>query len=148
MISRAAAAAGSNSAPSQSVASSWRGRWDTGRCRFSLVRRDPSAAVLISSMQPGWLRITRLAYCRECLQNAVMTTITVRDVPAEVRDELAARAARAGRSLQEHLRIELIELAARPSASDWVRDVQRRKSSSIGGLSREQILSYRDADRR
>jgi antitoxin FitA len=77
-----------------------------------------------------------------------MTTITVRDVPAEVRDELAARAARAGRSLQEHLRIELIELAARPSASDWVRDVQRRKSSSSGGLSREQILSYRDADRR
>jgi antitoxin FitA len=77
-----------------------------------------------------------------------MTTITIRDVPAEVRDELAARAARAGRSLQEHLRIELIELAARPSAADWLADVQRRKASSGSRLSREQILGYRDADRR
>ena len=77
-----------------------------------------------------------------------MTTITVRDVPAEVRDELAARAARAGRSLQEHLRIELIELAARPSASDWLHDVQRRKAASGSRLSREQILGHRDADRR
>ena len=77
-----------------------------------------------------------------------MPTITVRDVPAEVRDELAARAARAGRSLQEHLRIELIELAARPSASDWLGDVQRRKAASGSRLSREQILGHRDADRR
>ena len=77
-----------------------------------------------------------------------MTTITVRDVPAEVRDELAARAARAGRSLQEHLRIELIELASRPSASDWLSDVQRRKAASGSRLSREQILGHRDADRR
>lgn len=77
-----------------------------------------------------------------------MTTITIRDVPPDVRDELAARAARAGRSLQEHLRIELIELAARPSVSDWLTDVRRRKASTGGGLSREQILAYRDADRR
>jgi hypothetical protein len=77
-----------------------------------------------------------------------MTTITVRDVPPEVRDELAARAARAGRSLQEHLRIELIELAARPSASDWLDDVRRRKASGSDALNREQILDHRDADRR
>ena len=82
------------------------------------------------------------------MQNADMTTITVRDVPVEVRDELAARAARAGRSLQEHLRIELIELAARPSAVDWLSDVRRRKANSGGGLNREQILSHRNADRR
>ena len=44
-----------------------------------------------------------------------MTSITVRNVPDDVRDELAARAARAGRSLQEHLRVELIQLASRPS---------------------------------
>jgi len=77
-----------------------------------------------------------------------MTTITVRDVPREVRDELAARAARAGRSLQEHLRIELIALAARPSASDWLDDVRRRKAMGGGALNREQILDHRDADRR
>lgn len=77
-----------------------------------------------------------------------MTTITVRDIPPEVRDELAARAARAGRSLQEHLRIELIDLASRPSAADWLRDVQRRKANGSGGLGPEQILGHRDADRR
>jgi hypothetical protein len=77
-----------------------------------------------------------------------MTTITIRDVPPEVRDELAGRAARAGRSLQEHLRLELIDLASRPSASDWLRDVRRRKASSGAGLSRDQILDLRDADRR
>ena len=77
-----------------------------------------------------------------------MTTITVRDIPPEVRDELAARAARAGRSLQEHLRLELIDLASRPSASDWLRDVRRRKANTGGGLTRDQILDLRDADRR
>ena len=77
-----------------------------------------------------------------------MTTITVRDIPPEVRDELAARAARAGRSLQEHLRLELIDLASRPSAADWLHDVRRRKASSSGGLTREQILDLRDANRR
>ena len=76
-----------------------------------------------------------------------MTSITVPDVPEEVRDELAARAARAGRSLQEYLRMELIELAARPSASDWLSDVQRRKARTGSRVSREQILG-RDADRR
>ncbi len=30
--------------------------------------------------------------------------MTVRDVPTEVRDELAARAARAGKSLQQYLK--------------------------------------------
>lgn len=77
-----------------------------------------------------------------------MTTITIRDIPPEVRDELAARAARAGRSLQEHLRLELIELASRPAVSDWIIDVRRRKASGTGGLNRQQILSHRDTDRR
>ena len=38
-----------------------------------------------------------------------MTSITIRDVPEETRDELAARAALAGRSLQEYLRLLLID---------------------------------------
>jgi len=77
-----------------------------------------------------------------------VTTITVRDIPPEVRDELAARAARAGRSLQEHLRLELIDLAARPSAQDWLADVRRRKSSSMSRVDRGDILAHRDEDRR
>ncbi|HEY3604803.1 MAG TPA: hypothetical protein VGL04_09025 [Sporichthyaceae bacterium] len=77
-----------------------------------------------------------------------MTSITVRDVPEEVRDELAARAARAGRSLQEHLRAELIELASRPSVETWVETVRRRKAATGSTLSAEDILTARDADRR
>jgi plasmid stability protein len=49
-----------------------------------------------------------------------MTTITVRNVPEDVRDELAARAARSGRSLQEYLASELARLAATPSAAEAV----------------------------
>jgi plasmid stability protein len=77
-----------------------------------------------------------------------MPSITIRDVPDDVRDELAARAARAGRSLQEHLRTELIELARRPTIDEWLADVRRRKASTRTHLSREQILAHRDADRR
>ena len=54
-----------------------------------------------------------------------MTVITVRDVPDEVRDELAARAARGGMSMQEFLRAHLIDLTARPSA---VRRARRRSA--------------------
>ena len=77
-----------------------------------------------------------------------MATITVRDIPPEVRDELAAQASRAGYSLEEYLRLELIELASQPSGSDWLRNVRRRKASSGPGLTRDQILDLRDADRR
>lgn len=41
--------------------------------------------------------------------------ITIRDVPDRVRDELAARAALQGKSMQEYLRAELERLVARPS---------------------------------
>lgn len=47
-------------------------------------------------------------------------TITVRNVPDAVRDELAARAARSGRSLQEYLSGELRRLATTPSAAEAI----------------------------
>jgi plasmid stability protein len=77
-----------------------------------------------------------------------VTSITIRDVPVDVHDELAARAARAGRSLQEHLRLELIDLAARPSVDQWLEDVRRRNASTGTRLDRDRILNNRDADRR
>lgn len=92
-----------------------------------------------------------MPYCiaRSCSQNACMpTTITIRNVPSRVRDELAARAARAGRSLQEHLRAELIALANRPSVDVLMMRVQRRKRAAATRLPREQILQHRDAGRR
>ena len=46
--------------------------------------------------------------------------INIRDVPERVRDELAARAALQGKSMQEFLRAELERLAARPSIDAWL----------------------------
>jgi len=76
------------------------------------------------------------------------TSITVRDVPDDARDELAARAALTGRSLQEYLRAELVELARRPSAEVWAARVRARKAAAGTSLSARAILAHRDADRR
>lgn len=76
------------------------------------------------------------------------TAITIRDVPDETRDELAARAASVGRSLQEYLRSQLIELAGRPDAEALLARVRDRKQRTGSRLSAESILAYRDADRR
>ncbi|MGH3821929.1 MAG: FitA-like ribbon-helix-helix domain-containing protein [Pseudonocardiaceae bacterium] len=75
-------------------------------------------------------------------------SITIRNVPDDVRDELASRAARAGRSLQEQLRSELIELARRPSVEQLLDRVRERKATISTRLSVEEILAHRDADRR
>jgi plasmid stability protein len=76
------------------------------------------------------------------------TSITIRNVPDDVRDELASRAARAGRSLQEHLRSELIELTRQPSVEQLLERVRERKATTSTRLCIEEILEHRDADRR
>ena len=75
-------------------------------------------------------------------------SITIRDVPNETRDELAARAALTGRSLQEYLRAKLVEIARQPEAEPLVARIRCRKAATGSTLSADQILSYRDADRR
>jgi plasmid stability protein len=75
-------------------------------------------------------------------------TITIRDVPDGVRDELAARAARAGRSLQSYLSDLLAQAAARPTAADVIERARARALASGTRLSPETILGARDADRR
>jgi len=74
--------------------------------------------------------------------------ITIRDVPDEVRDELASRAARSGRSLQEYLRTQLIELTRKPDAELLLARVRDRKHRVGSQLSADSILGHRDADRR
>jgi plasmid stability protein len=74
--------------------------------------------------------------------------ITIRDVPEKVRDELAARAALQGKSMQEFLRGELERLAARPSVDAWLQQVRKRKRATQTRVSSRQILQNRDADRR
>lgn len=74
--------------------------------------------------------------------------ITIRDVPEEVRDELAARAARARQSMQEFLRGELLRLAARPTVDVWLDRVRERKRVGATRVRRSDILRARDVDRR
>ena len=74
--------------------------------------------------------------------------ITIRDVPEPVRDELAARAARQGKSMQEFLRAALERMAARPSIDAWVEGVRRRKQVARSRVTARDIVRARDADRR
>jgi antitoxin FitA len=74
--------------------------------------------------------------------------ITIRNVPNEVRDELAARAARSGRSLQEYLAAQLVELASRPSVEDAVLAARTRARAAGRRLDAAAIVADRDADRR
>jgi len=73
--------------------------------------------------------------------------ITVRDVPESVRGELAARAARAGQSLQEYVKGLLVDQVSKPSADDWLAQVRSRVKSTGTQLSADSILAARDADR-
>ncbi len=74
--------------------------------------------------------------------------ITVRNVPDGVRDELAGRAARAGKSLQEYVRGILMESATRPAVDDVVARARARVAATGTRLDRAAILAARDADRR
>jgi hypothetical protein len=74
--------------------------------------------------------------------------ITIRDVPEQVRDELAGRAAQQGQSMQEFLRGELERLASRPSLQSWLDRVRSRKRVSQTRVSAARIVKDRDADRR
>jgi plasmid stability protein len=77
-----------------------------------------------------------------------MPAITIRDVPDETRDELAARAAATGRSLQEYLRRSLIELARRPDNEVLLARVAERKRHTGSSMTTRQILQHRAPDRR
>lgn len=74
--------------------------------------------------------------------------ITVRDVPDNVRNELAARAARAGKSLQEYLRGMLLDAVSRPPVEDVIARARARVDSTGLKIDVSSILAARDADRR
>ena len=74
--------------------------------------------------------------------------ITIRDVPNAVRDELAARAARAGKSLQEYLRGMLVESASEPTLDDVIARARSRVDATGVRVNADSILAARDADRR
>ena len=74
--------------------------------------------------------------------------ITIRHVPDEVRDELAARAARSGRSLQEYLLRQLSDIASRPAVGDVIARARARTRLTGTQLDPKEILAARDGERR
>lgn len=90
-----------------------------------------------------------LALCMHAMRLWCMAkSITIRNVPERTANELAARAAATGRSLQEYLRAQLVEFAARPDPEALVARLRARKDSTGSLLSAQEILVHRDADRR
>jgi antitoxin FitA len=75
-------------------------------------------------------------------------SITIRNVPDDVRDVLASRATRSGRSLQEFLLRHLTELAERPSVEEVIARARDRAAATGIRLDPEEIVAARDADRR
>jgi antitoxin FitA len=76
-----------------------------------------------------------------------MVSITIRDVPEEVRSELAARAARSGRSMQEFVLGLLTDYAARPSQADALARI-RARARTLPSLDEEAVARDLTADRR
>ena len=74
--------------------------------------------------------------------------ITIRNVPRPVRDELASRAARSGRSLQEYLLAQVTDMAARPPIEDVIARARARVERTGSTVSVAAILAAKDADRR
>lgn len=74
--------------------------------------------------------------------------ITIRGVPEEVRDEIAAKAARQRQSMQEFLRGELERIASKPSIDAWLEEVRERKAIFKSRVTTEDILRARDEGRR
>ena len=74
-------------------------------------------------------------------------SITIRNVPDPVRNELAARAASGGQSLQEYLLGQLVALIRKPTPDSLARRIAARKQANPVKVSAKRILSMRDADR-
>lgn len=73
--------------------------------------------------------------------------ITIRGVPDDVRNELAARAAARGQSMQKFLLGELERMASRPTIDAWLQGVRDRKEVTGARVSAADILRERDVVR-
>ena len=75
-----------------------------------------------------------------------MVNITIRDVPPEVRDALAARAKRRGQSAQEFLKATLVDIAAKRDKEEVLASIDARRAM----LSKVDVMSLltRDDDGR
>ena len=74
--------------------------------------------------------------------------ITIRGVPEEIRDGIAARADSRQQSMQEFLRCELERIASRPALDTWLQEVRSRVEAAETRVPASAILAARDADRK
>lgn len=74
--------------------------------------------------------------------------MTIRDVPDGVRDELAARAARDGQSLQEYLRTLLVNVAEKPTVGEVLARARARLEATGVRLDPAVTVAAKDADRK
>jgi antitoxin FitA len=72
--------------------------------------------------------------------------ITIRNVPDEVRNELASRAAAKGFSLQEFVLSELVELTKRPDRLALLARIESRLDGTV--LTSGQLADLSDRERR
>ena len=73
--------------------------------------------------------------------------LSIRHVPDDVRDALAARAARVGQSMQDYLLCTLTEHVARPSVAEAMERVRARKAATRSRVTAASILEAKDEDR-
>jgi antitoxin FitA len=78
-----------------------------------------------------------------CYGRTVPKTVQIRDLDDEIYAGLARRAAEAGISVPELLRVEATRLAARPTVQEWLSRTRRRASP----LGRVEILAALDEQR-
>jgi len=71
-----------------------------------------------------------------------VVNITIRDVPPEVRDALAARAKMRGQSSQEFLKATLVDIAAKRDKEEVLASIDARRAT----LSKVDVLSLLDRD--
>ena len=74
--------------------------------------------------------------------------MTIRDVPEGVRDELAARAARGGQSLQEYLRTLLVNVAEKPTVGEVLARARARVEAHARRLDPAATIAAKDAERK
>lgn len=105
--------------------------------------------------QPGRVRPTAepprflggLADRPDCLHNASMPNVLVRDIPDDVHAALQLRAKRRGQSFQQYLTAELTRLASQPSVEELFDRVDRRRGGRVGLQTAVEDLAAGRADR-
>ncbi len=75
-----------------------------------------------------------------------MTSIVIRDVPTEVRDVLASRAAASGRSLQQYMLRLVSEAASHRTQAEVLAEI-RRRAETFPPITHQQLMDDLSASR-